>query len=320
MPKVSVIVPIFNVEDYVIKSVNSVISQTEKDIEIILVDDGSTDNSGKICDDFAEKDKRVKIIHKKNGGLSSARNAGVNIATGDFVLFLDGDDYLRNDAVEILLRTAQKYPSDFIQFNWQEIEKDAVPVSDNTDIEIYQAHKSNELFKNLYKIGGVAASACTKFFKREFIKDKPYKSIRHEDEMWCSDAFKKDLTVTYINDKLYYYVVRSGSIIHGKFNKSRLELFDVIEYRLKTLEELNLIQFYEYEYKKLFFAILGLYCEARTMKDQDAVRKIKTEFKRHKRNLKKYAKLSGKYKLINSLMRLNFNFVNLYYFYRKRSI
>lgn len=320
MPKVSVIIPIYNVENYVIKTVDSIISQTEKDIEIILVDDGSTDNSGNICDAYVQKDKRIKVIHKENGGLSSARNAGLDIAAGTYVLFVDGDDYLKSDAIEILLKVSEKYPSDFIQFSWQEVKEGELPIAVDTSSDIYQAHTSKELFENLYKLGGVAASACTKFFKNEFIKDKPFKTIRHEDEMWCSDAFRNDLTVTYINDKLYYYVMRTGSIIHNKFNKNKLELFDVIEYRLKTIEELDLCQFYEYEYKKLFFAIINFYCEAKRLKDKDSVSKVKLKFKLYKQDLKKYANLSGKYKLLSRLMGINFNFVNLYYIFSKRTI
>lgn len=102
MAKVSIIIPIYNVEKYVRKTIDSAINQTEKDIEIILVDDGSTDMSGKICDEYAQKDKRIKVIHKVNGGLSSARNAGIKVANSEYIMLLDGDDFLNVHAVSIL--------------------------------------------------------------------------------------------------------------------------------------------------------------------------------------------------------------------------
>lgn len=115
MAKVSIIIPIYNVEKYVRKTIDSAINQTEKDIEIILVDDGSTDMSGKICDEYAQKDKRIKVIHKVNGGLSSARNAGIKVANSEYIMLLDGDDFLNVHAVSILNKTITKYPSDFVQ-------------------------------------------------------------------------------------------------------------------------------------------------------------------------------------------------------------
>ena len=99
----SIIVPVYNVEKYIGKCIESIVNQTYKDLEIILVDDGSTDNSGKICDEWARKDKRIKVIHKKNGGLSDARNAGLDICTGDYIGFVDSDDYIELNMYEDLL-------------------------------------------------------------------------------------------------------------------------------------------------------------------------------------------------------------------------
>ena len=113
MSKASIIIPIYNVCNYVKKTIESAMSQSETDIEIILVDDGSTDGSSEICDQYAEIDKRIIVIHKKNGGLSSARNAATEMASGEYVMYLDGDDYLRQDAVERCLETMKQFPSDF---------------------------------------------------------------------------------------------------------------------------------------------------------------------------------------------------------------
>ena len=98
--KVSIIVPVYNVEKYVERCIESIIKQSYKNLEIILIDDGSKDNSGKICDEYAEKDNRIKVIHKKNGGLSDARNTGLNIADGEYICFIDSDDYIHKDLVK----------------------------------------------------------------------------------------------------------------------------------------------------------------------------------------------------------------------------
>ena len=236
MPKASIIIPIYNVHSYVNKTVESALNQSEPDIEVILVDDGSTDGSGEICNAYAEMDIRVVVIHKKNGGLSSARNAGTEVASTEYVMYLDGDDYLRQDAVERCLETMKEYPSDFIQFLYQEVREDNEPVLNIPIGEIYQAHTSRELFENLYKLGGVAASGATKFMRRELALQIPFENIRHEDEMWCTRAFQNNLTVTYIPAELYYYVMREGSIIHSSFNRHKLDSFTVSEERLNVLQ------------------------------------------------------------------------------------
>ena len=113
--KISIISPVYNVEDYLKDCVESILNQTYKNIELILIDDGSTDNSGKICDEYASKDNRVKIVHKKNGGLSSARNAGLDIATGDYIFFVDSDDFLyKNSVIEKIIKATNGGTKDLI--------------------------------------------------------------------------------------------------------------------------------------------------------------------------------------------------------------
>ena len=112
---ISVIVPIYNVEKYLERCVESIINQTYKNLEIILVDDGSPDNCPQMCDDYAKKDSRIKVVHKKNGGLSDARNAGMKVATGEYVSFIDSDDYISLDFYETLLETIVDNDSDIVE-------------------------------------------------------------------------------------------------------------------------------------------------------------------------------------------------------------
>ena len=133
--KVSIIVPVYNSSDVLCECVNSLINQDYENIEIILVDDGSTDNSGEICDSFQEKDKRVKVIHKKNEGQSAARNLGIQESSGDYVMFIDSDDWLDLDAVSTLVSYADENDLDVTRFNYiREFESKSIPKK-NTFLE-----------------------------------------------------------------------------------------------------------------------------------------------------------------------------------------
>lgn len=312
MPKASIIIPIYNVQRYLKKTVESVLNQSETDIEIILVDDGSTDSSGSLCDAYGEKDSRVKVIHKQNGGLSSARNAGTAAATSNYIMYLDGDDYLKENAVERAYGVIEQYPSDFVQFMYQELEEGQLPTVQTDFPPIYQAQSSKELFENLYKLGGVAASGATKLFRRELMLRIPFEDIRHEDEMWCTRAFRENLTVTYIPDELYYYVMRQGSIIHSGFNPRKLDAFLVSEERRKVLQELGLQELLGVEYAKLFRMILSMYHDAKNARDAKSVDFIRHQFLTHRKEIEWNNALSGRFRWIFKLMCVHFNFIEIY--------
>lgn len=316
---ISIIIPIYNVAEYLDTTVNSSLNQTYKDIEIILVDDGSTDCSGLLCDEFKKKDDRIKVIHKENGGLSSARNAGVGRANGNYVLFLDGDDYLRNDAVERLVEVLKDYPSDIIQFEYIEVdnhERAILQELDNDAVgDVFQAFTPKEFFCYLYQKGGVYASGCTKLFKKELIQSIPFRNIRHEDEMWCTEAFQHEMTVTYISDVLYYYVMRENSIIHSQFNRNKLDSFKISSSRISVLNKLGLDELVEIEYNKLFQMILSLYHSAKSAGDKGSLSMIHNEFIKNKQAIAKYGMLKGKFRVLFDLMRLYYPSINLYDWY-----
>lgn len=313
MAKASIIIPIYNVEKYVCKCIESVINQTEKDIEILLVDDGSTDSSGKICDEYAELDQRVRVIHKENGGLSSARNCGTEHATSEYIQFLDGDDFLRADAVEVLYSTMQQYPCDFVQFMYQEVNENEEPVKKVQSEKIYQAHTSKELFENLYRLGGVAASGATKFMRRELALRIPFENIRHEDEMWCTRAFQKDLTVTYIPDELYYYVMREGSIIHSGFNKKKLDLLRIHDLRYQVLHEFKYVELEKKELEKIFMTHIILYIDAKRNSDLQALNALAMNFFQYRKALKNVKISMPKFDVLKKFMCYNYKFITIYW-------
>lgn len=312
MSKVAIIIPIYNVEKYVRKTIESAANQTEKDIEIILVDDGSRDSSGKICDEYAASDSRIKVIHKENGGLSSARNAGTRLAKSEYVMYLDGDDYLAENSVERLLDIMKKYPCDFVQFRYEEVTDNKKNAKEASDDYIYQGQSSKELFENLYYLGGVAASGATKFVRRELMLEVPFVSIRHEDEMWCTHAFQKSLTVTYIPDVLYFYVMRQDSIIHSNFSRKKLDIFTIINERIKVLEKIKLDYLIHVEYERMFRSIIKLYCEAKEVNDEESLYIIKKQFINNKNKIKQYAKLQKKFQVLLYLMDVNYSFIEVY--------
>lgn len=317
MPRVSIIIPIYNVMEYLPRTVASVREQTERDIEIILVDDGSTDESGAMCDAFAQEDDRIRVIHKENGGLSSARNAGVNVARSEYVLLLDGDDRLHREAVARALEIARETGADFVQFRYREVaadERSTQPIHSGPAV---LGRGPAELFANLYHLGGEGASACTKLFRRELLERIPFEAVRHEDEMWCTRAFAERLTAAYIDDVLYDYVMRDGSIIRGGFNPSRLDTFRVCSERIKTLKQLRLTELLGQEYGKLFLAILTICRDAADAGDKQSVSAVKTAFLQHKDGIKIYAKPGGKFGILFWLMCVRFEAVQIYRVYWK---
>ena len=160
MIKVSVIITIYNGEVYLRQCLDSVCSQTLKEIEIICVDDGSTDTSGRLCEKFATEDKRVRVIHKKNGGLSSARNTGLQIASGDIISFIDSDDYPRIDMFEKLFLCMSKYQVDIVCCDYSSTEQQQM-LSGETKLL-----KSNEAISMLLDDCGYRCYAWNKLYKR----------------------------------------------------------------------------------------------------------------------------------------------------------
>ena len=219
MATVSVIVPIYNVERYVEKTIVSIINQSYKDLEIILVNDGSTDNSLKICRDFAKIDDRIIVLDKKNGGLSDARNYGIEKSKGEYILFVDGDDYIHYQMVEILYNCAQKSSSDMVICNFTRVNENENTV--DTKIDLNQLKNINtytntealhKLFiSDTYLIFSVA---WNKLYKRSLFHEVrfPYGKI-HEDEFTSYKLIDLADKIGYINIPLYYYVRREGSIV-----------------------------------------------------------------------------------------------------------
>lgn len=223
---ISVIVPIYNVEKYLLRCVDSIVNQTYKNLEIILVDDGSPDNCPKICDEFAYKDSRIKVIHKKNGGLSDARNAGMNIASGECIVFVDSDDYIDCDMVSKMYNVMMQDGSDVVSCGVKWVNEN------DTLIYASKADRDEILFQNdaMYEIiidGKLKQHVWNKMYKTKLIRDILFeKGKYHEDVFWSYQVFGKAKKTSIIVDSFYCYVQRDNSIMGCGFSSKRLDVLE----------------------------------------------------------------------------------------------
>lgn len=261
---VSIIVPVYNVKDYLAACVASLRGQSWRDVEIILVDDGSSDGSGALCDGFAAEDGCIRVVHKENGGLSSARNAGLDAARGEWVLFVDGDDYLAPHGLQQLMELAADHPdADFIQFRYQETDG-TWRGEEAMDAQVQVCTTPREFFQRLYELGGVAASACTKLWaKRIFDEVRFAEGLLHEDEELLTCVLPRCGKAVYTDLVLYGYVMRPGSIVHTGFRPRSMDVFRVLDGRIRTLEELGLSELARRTKERQFQSAAWLYCKAR---------------------------------------------------------
>lgn len=226
MPKISVIIPVYKVEEYLNRCVDSVINQTYKDFEIILVDDGSPDNCGKICDEYAAKYDFITVIHKKNGGLSDARNAGLDVAKGGYVTFVDSDDYIHPEYLKILITEAEKHNADIAVCKYQKCSDIKAVFSDigNYETQDFDSEAAICEFMNC-KYGIDFIIACAKLYKRKIFENLRFPKGRiHEDNLTIWKCYLDIKNIVYLSAKLYYYyTINSNSITNQSFSLKSLD-------------------------------------------------------------------------------------------------
>lgn len=235
-PLISVIVPIYNVEKYLARCVDSIVNQTYKNLEIILVDDGSPDRCPQMCDDYAKKDSRIKVVHKKNGGLSDARNAGMAVATGEYISFIDSDDYVSDDFFECLLAVMNKENSDIAECSVAKFYEDNRfdEFSDDLSVKTYD---TQDAMSALIAENPFHQHVWNKLYKTELVKDIPYAVGKlNEDEFWTYQVFGRASKVAKLNKTMYYYFQRSSSIMGVGYNIRRLDALEGKANRQKYIE------------------------------------------------------------------------------------
>lgn len=244
MDLVSVIVPIYNVEKYLKRCINSIQNQSYKNIEIILVDDGSTDSSGQIADHYSEMDKRISVIHKDNGGLSDARNKGIDIAKGEYICFIDSDDYIHEKMIEVMYQILKKNACELAVCENYDVYVDEAQNDDKlNDIPKIIVENPIEAMKMWYKASFKNPTvAWNKLYNKKLFDTLRFEKGRiHEDEIIMQDIFCKCSKIVYIYEKLYYYYHRDNSITgsNSKYNLKNLDAVYAVKKRLEFFQQFD---------------------------------------------------------------------------------
>lgn len=225
---VSIIIPVYNVRNYLKDCIDSVINQTYKNIEILLIDDGSVDGSSEICDEYKTLDSRIVVIHKKNGGLSDARNVGIDLCKGDYIYFLDSDDYLEKDAIEILLNSCEYFGKQIALTNYRMFIGEIVEEKNIEKKYEYEELSTMDSIKTMLLPGKYDHCACAKMYDR-----KLWDSIRfpkgklYEDLYTIYDIFQISNGCVYCDFPKYNYRTRPDSIMNSPIKYKDLELLDI---------------------------------------------------------------------------------------------
>ncbi|MBR2715586.1 MAG: glycosyltransferase [Ruminococcus sp.] len=286
MPAVSVIVPIYNGEKYIHRCVDSVLSQTFDDFELILVDDGSTDSCGRICDEYAKKDSRVVVLHSVNQGVSLARNLGLSVARGEYVAFCDGDDFYKECMIEHTYRTAVDTGAEVVSYKLQRISDYNISDNHNDPIEIIDLDGDNR-FDFLYKVVTWQTKgwqACRSIFKRKYIEDKRI--------LFCGTCgnFAEDLGFTleyllytnrivFLDEYLYcYYDVRQDSMMNKSKRVYKINEVNELSYYLKPImkEVLTEDQFSQIHYHIINNQVADMFSSTTISELSDWCNRLKT--------------------------------------------
>lgn len=235
-PKVSVIIPVYNVENYLERCIDSVCGQNFSDTEIILVDDGSTDGSGKLCDVLAQKDSRIRVIHQENGGLSVARNTGLANASGQWISFIDSDDWIEKSFLENLIKEAEKNQCGIVGCNYRRVsEKQQYDYTDKKyNLRIF---KNQEIMSNLID-NRIQQVVWNKLYKKTLLDDTLFeKGKYHEDEFWSYQVFAKVNKYVELDYIGYNYFQRADSIMGEQYSLKRLHAVEAKVQRQNFFEK-----------------------------------------------------------------------------------
>ena len=253
---ISVIVPVYNVEKYLERCVKSIAAQTYKDLEILLIDDGSTDKSGEMCDDFQQTDSRIKAFHKQNGGLSDARNYGIEHSAGEFISFVDSDDYIDEKMLETLHRLITENDADLAVCSAMDV-FEGKEVTQVKEIKEFNLNKV-ESYKYMLRGDGIP-SACNKLYKRQTVGDVRFPVGKlYEDGFFTPQILKKVEKTAVTSKPMYYYFRRADSITTKPFRKGDLDVIEAYDKCVKQVKKLcpEALPYAEFRYRNAYFNVL----------------------------------------------------------------
>ncbi|MFA9376694.1 MAG: glycosyltransferase family 2 protein [Lachnotalea sp.] len=289
---VSVIVPIYNVENYIRRCINSIINQNYTNLEIILVDDESPDKCPEICEEYRDIDKRIKVIHQKNAGLSGARNAGIKVAKGEYIAFVDSDDFIDAEFIRILYQAIKDTKSDIAMCKYEYVKGDHMTQSkkpgENT------VYTGVEMIENMYSLDGAFfIVAWNKLYRITLFDTICYPKGRiHEDEATTHRLYYEAKQAVFVDRFLYGYFVGGESITRKKFNRNRLDWAWSVEQRLDFLEEMQLVKILPTALRAYADGVVDLYFQCRDLlphsKKEQKI--LKAKISQTTKRVKKYGK------------------------------
>lgn len=281
-PLISVIVPVYNVEPYLKRCVDSITAQTYKNLEILLVDDGSTDRSGLICDELSANDERIKVTHQKNQGAAAARNLGMDRMNGEWVFFIDSDDYLSSDCIRTLFDLACREKAEIASAAYRRTSVDDMPFP-RDDISHEQVIDGKRAMQTVYGNGddSISIIVWNKLFLASYIGAKRYDtSMVLDDEEFVWELLYRAKRIAITTKVTYAYFMSSGSIMRGTFNKRQLLLLDVLSCRAQVFEHDKERELWELTQKTRCYVLFSFYrkCKKSCPEDQSLWKTLRREF------------------------------------------
>lgn len=280
-PLISVIIPVYNVSGYLKQCLDSVIAQTYRNLEIILVDDGSTDGSGEICDEYSRNDQRIKVIHKENGGLSDARNAALDIIKGEYIAFIDSDDYVSKNYIEILYNTILEYSCNLAIGSYIKFVNDvksAKSIKRKNRKSEYTTFTQQEVMLDMLYRRKCSMYAPGKLYKASLFDAVRFpKGMLFEDVPTMWNVIKQVDKVVFVNDILYFYRQRKESIVHQRVSEKSFSRLDTINCIMNEVSDDGGL--YKAAVTMYLFSLFDLYAqvESQDKKNKDfLIREIKS--------------------------------------------
>lgn len=308
--KISIIVPVYNVEQYLERCVNSLINQTYKNIEIILVDDGSPDQCPQLCDNYANSDSRIKVIHKTNGGLSDARNVGLDNATGEYIAFVDSDDWVENDFIETLCKNAEKENADISIIGCTLVWDDGRKKPGSKDKGYYVFNKEKAIKEMLIqrKFG---CMVWQKMYRKQIFDTVRFPVGKlYEDVAISMPTFLRVKKVVVSGRQGYNYYQRDNSIVNSKFDEKKLYFLECCQNIIKYSDRHDKMydtEAHVFYLRALMVFALTLYQSAENEKEKKITEYIEQEIRKNKKYIWNNMYLEFRKKVVLSLMCIRFS-------------
>ncbi len=291
---ISVIIPVYKVEPYLRRCVDSVIAQTYSNLEIFLVDDGSPDLCGEICDEYAEKDERIRVIHKKNGGLSDARNVAIDVCQGEYISFIDSDDYVDNDFIESLYRANKSNKTELSICGIMKFDESGDMHEDYVPSDSPKCASGTEMAETVWR-----PAACNKLYHRSLFEGIRYPVGKlYEDLFIYHDILAKVDRVSFTGKNSYYYFDRQSSIMNKSFDVRNCDLVEGLDLRIKKLREMGFDDLADRQLSFIFNQTVDAYVKMKDPNAEDKARQkeAKAISDRHYKEMMSYRGFTARQK------------------------